>query len=277
SQEIARDEVLVCTKAGYLSFDANLPPDPRAYFMREYVQTGVLDPSQLAGGMHCMAPSYLENQIERSRQNLGLETIDVFYVHNPESQLGDVSREIFRQRLRDAFLMLEAAVKAGKLRYYGIATWSGLRVMEGSRDYISLFDMADLAREAGGEQHHFRFIQLPFNLAMPEAYGLFNQSHDHERMSVLAAAARLGIAMVGSATLQQANLIHGLPVFIGRVLGMKNDVENAIQFARSAPGLSTALIGMGRKEHVTSNIRPASLAPAKPEDWLKLFVEHESD
>ena len=37
--------------------------------------------------MHCMSPAYLENQIERSRRNLGMETIDLFYVHNPESQL----------------------------------------------------------------------------------------------------------------------------------------------------------------------------------------------
>jgi len=63
--------VLVCSKAGYLSFDGNLPADPRGYFMREYVETGILDPKELAGGMHCIAPRYLDNQIERSRRNLG--------------------------------------------------------------------------------------------------------------------------------------------------------------------------------------------------------------
>ena len=62
---------------------------PRAYFHREYVETGVLDPAELAGGMHCMSPAYLENQIERSRRNLGLETVDLFYIHNPESQLAE--------------------------------------------------------------------------------------------------------------------------------------------------------------------------------------------
>ena len=113
SGELHRDEVLVCTKAGYLSFDGNPPPDPRAYFHREYVETGVLDPKELAGGMHCMSPAYLENQIERSRRNLGLETIDLFYIHNPESQLADVSREVFRQRLKDAFA---APRKAGEGR-----------------------------------------------------------------------------------------------------------------------------------------------------------------
>src|ERR1700687_5388785 len=39
SGELNRDEVLVCTKAGYLSFDSNLPADPRAYFTREYVES----------------------------------------------------------------------------------------------------------------------------------------------------------------------------------------------------------------------------------------------
>jgi aryl-alcohol dehydrogenase-like predicted oxidoreductase len=178
--------------------------------------------------------------------------------------------------MQEAFAMLEQAVKQGIVRFYGIATWAGLRVQEGSRDYLSLFELADLAREAGGEQHHFRFIQLPFSLAMPEAYALLNQTNEREKMSVLTAAARLGIAVMGSATLQQANLIHGLPVFIARVLGMKTDVENAIQFSRSAPGLTTALVGMGHKEHVTENLKPALLPTAKVEDWLKLFVEHEA-
>ena len=68
SGEAKRQEVVVCTKAGYLSFDGELPADPRAYFKSEYVDSGVIDPAQLAGGMHCMAPAYLENQIERSRR-----------------------------------------------------------------------------------------------------------------------------------------------------------------------------------------------------------------
>jgi aryl-alcohol dehydrogenase-like predicted oxidoreductase len=272
SGELKRDEVLVCTKAGYLSFDGNVPTDPREYFMHEYIESGILDPEQLAGGMHCMAPGYLENQIERSRQNLGLETIDVFYVHNPESQLADVSREVFRQRLKDAFVTLEKQIKAGGLRYYGLATWSAFRVTEGARDFISLFEIADLARDAGGDQHHCRFIQLPFNLAMPEAYGLPNQGAGKEaRMSLISAATRLGIAVIGSATLHQGRLVRGLPDVVDRVLGMKNDSENAIQFSRSTPGITASLIGMGHKEHVAANLKPAAVPPTPPAEWSKLF------
>jgi aryl-alcohol dehydrogenase-like predicted oxidoreductase len=271
--ELKRDEVFVSTKAGYLSFDANMPADPRVYFRKEYVESGILDPMQIAGGMHCMAPKFLANQIERSRRNLGLETIDLFYLHNPESQLADVSHETFRHRLKDAFALLEKEVKEGKLRFYGMATWNAFRVPEGSRDYLNLFEAALVAREAGGEHHHFRFIQLPFNLAMPEAHGLANQTCGKHRLSAIAAAGQLDMAAIGSATLYQGQLTQGLPSAIGKVLGMKNDADNAIQFARSAPGITTSLIGMGHQEHVVANLKPALAPPTKPEQWMQLFAE----
>jgi aryl-alcohol dehydrogenase-like predicted oxidoreductase len=276
SAELHRDEVLVCTKAGYLCFDGDPPPNPRDYFHREYVEPGILDPKELAGGMHCMSPAYLENQIERSRRNLGLETIDLFYLHNPESQLADVSRDVFRQRLKDAFATLEKQVQAGRLTYYGVATWSAFRVAESSRDYIDLFELAKLAQEVAGEHHRFRFIQLPFNLAMPEAYALANQRSGKEKMSILTAASRLGIAVMGSATLYQARLTQDLPEFVGRILGTKKDAESAIQFSRSAPGLATSLIGMGRKEHVAANLEPALVSPTPPQEWKKLFTRTNS-
>ncbi len=272
--ELRRDEVVVCTKAGYLSFDGHMPPDPRGYFMHEYVESGVIDPKELAGGMHCMAPGYLENQIDRSCCNLGLETIDLFYIHNPESQLAEVPREVFQQRLKDAFTMLEKQVKAGKVRYYGMATWGAFRVADDARDHISLAEVVETAHHAGGERHHFRFIQLPFNLAMPEAYGLANQSFGKERMSLLSAAARLGIAVVGSATLYQGQLTHGLPEIVARTLGLDRDAENAIQFSRSAPGIITSLVGMGRGEHVLANLTPALVPPTPLERWNRLFTEH---
>lgn len=271
SGELKRDEVLVCTKAGYLSFDADPPPDPRAYFAREYVEPGFLDPKEIVGGMHCMSPAYLKNQIERSRRNLGLETADVFYIHNPETQLAEVPRDLFHQRLFAAFEMLEDQVKSRRIGFYGIATWNGFRMTEGSRDALDLGELSELAGEAGGTQHHLRFIQLPFNLAMPEAFALLNQRVGKKKMSLFSAAAELGIAVMGSATLHQGQLTHGLPEFLGKILGLDSDAENAIQFSRSAPGITTALVGMGRKQHVTMNLRPALIPPAPPEEWKKLF------
>src|SRR5215469_3807661 len=275
ADHVWRDEVLICTKAGYLSFDGNLPVDPREYFVKEYVETGILSPKDLAGGMHCIAPHYLENQIERSRRNLGIETIDVFYLHNPETQLADVSQEVFQHRVRHAFETLERQVKDGKLRYYGMATWNAFRVPDGSRDHISLPAAAQIAREVGGDHHHFRFIQMPFNLAMPEAFGLANQILGKKNLSMLSAAQQLGLAVIGSATLYQGRLAHSLPSFIRESLGMKGEAENAIQFARSAPGLTTALVGMGNSVHVAANLKPALVQPARLDEWSRLFTKKE--
>jgi len=270
--ELGRDEVLVCTKAGYLSFDGDMPRDPRGYFIEEYINKGIARPAEIAGGSHCMAASYLENQLDRSRSNLKLETIDVFYVHNPESQLGaGVSRTDFRHRLRDAFAALEKAVQTGKIRFYGCATWNGFRLPPTQREAMSLEDVVAASREVAGDGHHFRFVQLPFNLAMPEAYALKNQPLDTEMLSLFEVAEKLGVAVVGSATLYQGRLTEGLPEVVGKKLGTANDTESAIQFARSAPGITTALIGMGRKQHVAGNLGVAAHATVPRDRWSSLF------
>jgi aryl-alcohol dehydrogenase-like predicted oxidoreductase len=269
--ELRRDEVVICTKAGYLSFDGEVPPNPGAYFRAEFVEKGILNLDSLADGMHCMSAGYLSDQLERSRRNLNLETIDVFYVHNPETQLGEVPRERFRERLREAFVTLEDAVKAGKVRYYGVATWNGFRIPPAARDAMSLSETVEIARQVGGEQHHFRFVQLPFSLGMPEAFAYRNQTCGKDSVSLIEAASRASVMVVGSATLSQGQLTRNLPEFIEKYLEAGSDGANAIQFARSTPGLAVALVGMGRPEHVRENLKVTALPPTPREQWSKLF------
>lgn len=271
--DLQRDEVVVCSKAGYLSFDGGVPQDAKEYFVREYVERGVLKPAEVAGGMHCMAPLYLSNQIDRSRQNLGLNTIDVYYVHNPESQLGDVSREEFKTRLKAAFGLLEKAVKEGRIKFYGVATWNAFRVGMGEPSHVSLPECVEVAEDAGGEHHHFRFVQMPFNLAMPEGYVMKNQQFGKEMMSTLEFASRAGIAVVGSASLYQGQLTRNLPAFVVEKIGLKNDAVRALQFARSAPGILTSLVGMGKPSHVMENMATAANAPMTKEQWEGLFTK----
>ena len=131
--------------------------------------------------------------IEQSLRNLGISCIDIYYLHNPESQLRVIDRAEFRERLLAAFDALEEAANEGLIRYYGLATWNGFRVAPTAPDYLSLSDMNALARKARGMKHRCRFIQLPLNLAMPEAVTLRNQVVSHEKMTVLEAAARYGL------------------------------------------------------------------------------------
>jgi hypothetical protein len=107
-------------------------------------------------------------------------------------------------------------------------------VAESSRDYIDLFELAKLAQEVAGEHHRFRFIQLPFNLAMPEAYALANQRSGKEKMSILTAASRLGIAVMGSATLYQARLTQDIPGLSARS-GTKKEWKRHVLWLLTAP------------------------------------------
>ncbi|MGH9705113.1 MAG: aldo/keto reductase, partial [Candidatus Acidiferrales bacterium] len=225
----------------------------------------------VAAGCHCLAPGFLENQIERSLKNLGVECIDVLYLHNPETQLGEVSRELFNDRIRAAFQFLELAAAAGKIRMYGLATWNAFRQEESAQDHLSLAEMVELAREVAGDAHHFRFVQLPFNLAMHEALTRPNQKVNGRQVSMVQAARPLGITLVTSAPLLQGKLSGGLPPFVAEALGLANDRERALQFARSAPGITTILVGMSQPKHVLENLALTAVEPAERDQFLKLF------
>ena len=65
---------------------------------------------------------------------------------------------------------LEALRSSGKLLYYGLATWDCFRQAPGGTSYLSLAEVVVLAAQVGGPNHGFRFVQLPINAAMPEAW-----------------------------------------------------------------------------------------------------------
>ncbi len=271
----SREEVVICTKGGYLPFDGAPPRDVRSYVEETFVKPGIASFADIVGGSHCMTPAYLQNQLDQSLRNLGLDTVDVYYIHNPESQLGAVSNADFFARLRAAFESLERARAAGKLKMYGVATWNGFRVATEARGYHSLSRMVELAAEVGGETHGFRFVQLPFNLAMPEALVLRNQNIDAgEPVSLLEAAAALGVTVVSSASILQGRVAQGLPEAIREPLGsLATDAQTAIQFVRSTPGITTALVGMSNTAHVEENLQLARIEPAHRDDYARIFSE----
>jgi aryl-alcohol dehydrogenase-like predicted oxidoreductase len=266
-----RDGIVVCTKAGFLTPDGEMPDDANEYFSREFIEPGIFRPEDIAAGCHCMTPRYLADQLERSRRNLGVECVDVFYLHNPETQLSEVPLEEFRRRLGEAFAFLESAVAAGKIGAYGLATWNAFRDDPKSQGYLSLASMEEIARAAGGAEHHFRFVQLPLNLAMPEALLRPNQVVEHKTMAMVQAARALKITLVSSAALLQGQLTRNLPPYIAAALGTTQDWVSALQFARSVPGVTTALAGMSHVEHVRANLDVIGIEPAPRDQFLKLF------
>ena len=266
-----RDEVFVATKGGYLPHDADDPRPARRYVAETFLDSGIAPREAIAGG-NCIAPGYIEDQIERSRRNLDLETIDLYYLHNIESQRTAVDRSAFRTRLVGAVETLERAAADGEIARWGLATWDGLRVPPEHPEHLSLAETEAVAREVAGADHHFAAVQLPVNLAMAQGVVYRSQETGGGRLPALSAAEQLGLSAFGSASLLQGRLAGDLPEEIESALSdVPAGAPRAIQFSRSSPGMTAALVGVSTPEHARENFGLAALPPADPSRILTLF------
>ncbi len=256
--EVRRDELIVCSKGGYVALDGEPPASREAYaaWLEEFIYTpGLVARDQLVRGGHSIAPRFLAAQLERTRENLGLATVDIYYLHNPEEQLLAVDRATFQQRLRAAFALLEERACTGEIAAYGCATWTGLRVAPDHKQHLTLAELVALARDVGGTTHHFRAVQLPVSLAMPEAARLPTQPLGRKLVPLLEAADALGIGVVASAPLMQGRLTAGLPEEMHTLFPeCITDAQRALRFAASLPGISAVIAGMRTGEHLAENL-----------------------
>jgi len=256
--EVRREDIVLCTKGGYLSFDGAWPADPDAWVRDTFITPGLVQPDEIVEG-HCMAPAYLRHQIAQSKHNLGVDCIDLYYLHNPEGQRAALGEAAFRDRLREAFAALEVAVAQGHIAAYGAATWNGFRARPDEPEYLSLAAVLEVARDVSGDRHHFRAIQLPLNFQMLEGLGRANQPGDR---SGLEAAAEHGVAVMASAALLQGRVLGRLPAALrAKFAPGLTDAQRALQFVRSMPGLTSALAGMSKAAHVDENLALRTHAP----------------
>jgi len=264
--EIGRDELLVATKNGYLAPDAESSTPSERWVEKELIEPGILRPEDIVDGCHAMSRAYLTDQFERSRRNLGLDTVDLLYLHNAaDAQLPAVGREEFLSRLEEAFRLYERFRDKGHLVSYGLATWDCLRARPDHPGFFDLETAVRLAREVGGEEHGFRFVQFPFNIAMPEAATLRNQPVAGSRTTLFDAARALGVGCFTSVPLVQGQLARSGPKREGLT-----PAQTALQFARSAPGTIAPLVGQKRSEHLSENLEIAARPPWNREQFLAL-------
>lgn len=267
-----REKIIISTKGGFLPYDNQAPSDPVRYIMKKFVDPGIIIPEDIIAGCHCMTPSYIDHQLEESLKNLQLECIDIYYIHNPETQLEKVPRNLFYEQLFRVFKHLENKVDQGKIQFYGVATWDGLRMYPDDKHYLPLRGLVEFAKMAGGDNHHFRFVQVPFNLKMSEAFTVKNQIVEKKQMSLLEAASCLDLSVVTSAPIMQNRLAKGLPAEVSKfVKGLSTDSQRAIQFARSAPAVVSSLVGMKDLTHVEENLQLAAFSPMNHNEFMQMF------
>lgn len=271
-----REQVVITSKAGFLPLDFPFPENPYQWISENVIEKGLATKEDIIVDQHCMTPSYLRWSVEQSLQNLQLETIDVFFLHNPEMQLGYIDYKTLKKRVKKAFELFEKLVYEGKIRNYGIASWNGFLYEDTHTEYISLKDMVEIAHEVGGVNHHFKYVQAPYNLGKPEAYNFSNQKGpDGKYYTLMQVLYGFGLKMMASSSLLQGNVfLRKFDPKVGDLLGTKelNDVASALQFARMGSVVS-ALFGAVNPKHVEDNLMLAYIPNTSRENITQFFGE----
>jgi len=272
--KVSRDQLVISSKAGFLPLEFPFPENPYAWIEENIINSSLASKEDIIIDQHCMTPQYLRWSLERSLENLKLRTLDIFYLHNPETQLGYIDKKDFKKKIKKAFEVFEKFVDEGKIRHYGIACWNGFLFEENHQEYISLKDMVSIAEEVGGKDHHFKYIQSPYNIAKSQAYSYSNQKGPDGRYYTLMQAVHgYGLKMMASSSLLQMNLFKGrFDTNVGELLGTSslNDVSSALQFARTG-NIISALFGAVDPKHVEDNLLLAYVPATKPENIEQIF------
>eukprot|EP00742_Colponemidia_sp_Colp-10_P011239 GILJ01012462.1.p1 GENE.GILJ01012462.1~~GILJ01012462.1.p1 ORF type:complete len:253 (+),score=44.30 GILJ01012462.1:497-1255(+) len=229
--------------------------------------------------IHCMHPVFLEDQLNRSLSNLQVDAVDLLYLHNAaESQLPLIGEDTFKQRLKDAFTFFESARSRGKIKYYGLATWTCFRSpQDEDLIHVELEKVVQLAESIGGANHGFRFIQVPISIAMPEAFVESWQTVNGQAMNLLEAASALDVSVFASSPLFQGRLLQTLlPKSLGGVTGRS---ARHLQLVRSLPykSLIAPLVGHKQPEHVKANLEVAYHAPMSEKEFESKIILGEAN
>ncbi|MGH0035181.1 MAG: aldo/keto reductase [Myxococcota bacterium] len=274
-----RDEVVVVSKGGVLVCE---PEDATSYaqaqraLRRTYVDSGLVDPRNVVNG-HAIDPPFLLDQIQRSRRNLGLATIDLYLVQEPELHLRALGPNGFRERFSEVMRSLEEAVARGWIGAYGVSTWDGLLVPHSERGHLSIVELFEMALEVGGGHHHMWALQLPYGLAAGEGAVLESQlGPDGRTASALATLGHTGTVVLASAPLYGGRVLGRVPGFVRRALpGARSDAQRCLQFVRSTAHITSAVVGMREPDHVDDNLALARIPPEPPSVPAELFRQAE--
>ena len=139
--------------------------------------------------------------------------------------------------------------------------------MKDNPHYLSLEDVVNMAKNIGGDDHGFKFIQLPYNMNYDQALLGKNQIIGNKPVSILESAVTLGIGVFTSVPFMQGRLLS--PGVMPEFSDLKSSLR-ALQFIRSSPGVLAPLVGQKSAEHVSENLEIMKIPPLSNEDFVAL-------
>ncbi len=271
---IAREEIIIASKGGFIPLEYPFPENPYQWISEKIVHTHLSKEKKIAIDQHTIAPKYLRWSLETSLKNLGIETLDIFYIHNPEFQLGHISKKELYGDLEEAFIEMEKAVKDGLIKSYGIASWNGFLYEESNMEYLNLYDVKKIADKVA-KKNHFKHIQVPYNLAKTHAYVYTNQRYaDKLYYTLFQVAKKLDIEVITSSSFLRMNLFrkpfsNNIRALLGQVA--MSDVQRGLQFCRSSGQNICSLFSTKHIENLKHNLELKDIERTPPSFYEKIF------
>lgn len=255
--EVKREELIICSKGGFIQLDFPFPTNPYTWIEENILQKNLATPEDIELDQHCMSPDFLEFSCKKSLENVGIKSFDIYYLHNPEMQYMRLGEKEFYKQIEKVFTRFERLASEGYFKYYGVAVWNGFTSQTG--ELMSLEKLVKIAQKVGGSNYRFKYIQTPFNMAKTNIYTQETQSVAGQSCTLLQAAHRLGIGVISSSSLLQMKLFKKSfspesGVVLDSTMTLESDVQLALQFVRSTPGLISSLFGSIVPLHVKQNI-----------------------
>lgn len=272
--QIKREELIICSKGGFIQLDFPFPENPYEWIETNIINKNLANKEDIELDQHCIEPDFLEWSCKRSLDNLGLKSLDIYFLHNPEMQLLKLGEKQFYKKIEKIFKRFEKLSNEGLFSYYGVAVWNGFTSETG--ELLSLEKLVQIAHKVGGENHRFKYIQTPFNMGKTNIYTKNTQSIAQQECTLLQAAHRLGIGVISSSSLLQMNLFKKSfssesGVVLDESMTLESDIQLALQFVRSTPGLISSLFGSKVPLHVKHNIEISKIKAVKRAKYDLLY------
>ncbi|WP_375725123.1 aldo/keto reductase [Arcobacter sp. KX21116] len=256
---VKREELIICSKGGFIQLEYPFPKNPYTWIEDNIIKTKLATKEDIELDQHCLSADFIEWSCKKSLENMGIDKFDIYYLHNPEIQIQKNGYKKFLKKVESIFKRFEKMVKMGFIKYYGVAVWNGFSD-KSTGEHINLEDLVEIALKVGGENHHFKYIQTPFNIAKTNIYTMPTQTVKGEECTLLQASHRLKIGVISSSSLLQMHLFKkSFKAETGYLLDNKmvleNDIQLALQFVRSTPGIITSLFASKVPVHIKSNLK----------------------
>lgn len=236
--KIEREDIFVASKAGLLFGDIIERLNPKLYLENVLKPQGITDDDffEYDGLMQTLNPAFYEIALSKSLQNLGLETLDLHYIHIPEISRAGMEETDFYDRMEKLFTWYEANVSEGKVRHYGIA----LELMgiepNNPKWHFELEEIKKRAEMAGNGHCHLKYVIFEYNIICQYPKEIPSQTVNGRRVTLKEACHLLGFKTVGS-----------MPFAMGEALKTYSAKE-LLKFALS--GVDHVIVGSKSVEHI---------------------------